>query len=219
MTITLQGQELLLLPERALFHPKSRSLICSDVHIGKTTDLLRSGIQVPMETARANILKLESLVERYSPDSFYVLGDLFHARRNMEFDSFAEFLKRHDAINFTLVKGNHDFLPDLTYEALGLNVFKEVSLEGIRLAHEAHEGVNSSITGHIHPKVKLRGRGRQSASLPAFTQSGEHLILPAFGRMTGGHFIRPEDYDEIYICAQEKVLRWDAKPERPRSAD
>ena len=217
MTITLNEQEFLLLPERALFHSKSRSLICSDIHIGKTTDLLKSGIQIPMESAMANILKLESLIERYDPVSLYIIGDLFHARRNREFDYFAQLIERHEEITFTLVKGNHDFLPDSVYEALGLTVLNDVLLDGILLMHEANEKENSSITGHLHPKVKLRGKGRQSASLAVFARSGEHLILPAFGRMTGGHFIQPEDFDDIFLCAQEQVLHWEAKPERTRN--
>ncbi|MDA0972430.1 MAG: ligase-associated DNA damage response endonuclease PdeM [Bacteroidetes bacterium] len=217
MTITLAKQDFLLLPEKALFHEASQSLICSDVHIGKTTDLLRSGIQVPMETAKANIMKLESLIERYRPVSFYVLGDLFHARRNNEFDDFAELLACHEDLQFILVKGNHDFLPDSTYETLGLKVRRDAQLHGILLTHEADNKVQHSISGHLHPKVKLRGKGRQSASLPIFARTGNRLILPAFGRMTGGHFIQPEDFDDIYLCAQEQVIRWEAKPERARN--
>lgn len=41
------------------------------------------------------------------------------------------------------------------------------------------------LAGHLHPAVRLMGKGRDSACLPCFVLQEGQLVLPAFGSLTG----------------------------------
>jgi len=53
--------------------------------------------------------------------------------------------------------------------------------------HDAVEKPTNSfiISGHIHPGVFIKGRGKQRIKLPCFQVTENQLILPAFSLFTG----------------------------------
>ncbi len=65
-------------------------------------------------------------------------------------------------------------------------VVDEAEVDGLILRHEAvPDEVRPELSGHFHPKLRLRVRGR-SVSRRCFVASACKLILPAFGALTGG---------------------------------
>ncbi|NND95490.1 MAG: ligase-associated DNA damage response endonuclease PdeM [Flavobacteriales bacterium] len=197
-----------LLSEKAVFLPSSECLIISDVHIGKTLDLQREGVRVPAIAATQNEKRISNLLTVHSPKTCYFLGDLFHYRHNSEFDSIKRIVRKHPSTKFVLIKGNHEILKDTTYEDLGLHLADEDRIDGIVLRH--HPMMDSeapSLSGHIHPKVRLSGRGRESMARPVFAIHGACMVLPAFGALTGGHKINPKEYSEVYVVASDEVIR------------
>ena len=62
----------------------------------------------------------------------------------------------------------------------------EAFVEGLVLRHEAERGESRpELSGHFHPKLRVRVRGRQ-VSRRCFVTTPTKLILPAFGALTGG---------------------------------
>jgi metallophosphoesterase superfamily enzyme len=63
-----------------------------------------------------------------------------------------------------------------------------------------------ALAGHIHPAVRLRGEG-DSLRLPCFWFGARYGVLPAFGAFTGNAEVRPRQGDQVYVIADEEVIR------------
>ena len=80
--------------------------------------------------------------------------------------------------------------------------------------HEAADGaVPGEVSGHYHPKARVRLRAR-SVSGRCFVTDGRRLILPSFGAYTGGlDVLRPDlrrlfaRRFEVLLLAADRILR------------
>ena len=61
------------------------------------------------------------------------------------------------------------------------------------------------IAGHLHPAVRLSGRGDDSLRLPCFWWRERLAILPAFGEFTGGATIAREAGDRVVAVAERRL--------------
>ncbi|MDZ4711428.1 MAG: ligase-associated DNA damage response endonuclease PdeM [bacterium] len=215
--IILNGEELILLPQKAIYIKSESSLLLSDIHLGKTGHFRNAGIALPPGLAYADFEILDELL--FESDlkikKIIVLGDMFHAERNVDWLIFEEWRNLRSEIHIQLIKGNHDKLSNFHYESLGIEVFDSAVLNKFLLVHnykdaESTEGLYK-ICGHIHPAVRIHGKGRQGLTLPCFYFGAEFGILPAFGSFTGKHIIRPEEKDIVFVIAgkghEKKVLQ------------
>jgi metallophosphoesterase superfamily enzyme len=62
------------------------------------------------------------------------------------------------------------------------------------------------LSGHIHPCIKLSGRGRSTARLPCFYFGKRQGLLPSFGTFTGSYPVEPKHGDQIFVIAEEKIM-------------
>ena len=228
--LNIQGQELELHPERVVFWKEGKALILSDLHFGKVSHFRRHGIQLPENASHHNFLRLRRVLDHYQPEEVFFLGDLFHSTANREFDTFADLLLDYAGQRFHLVKGNHDILPTRFYDRTPLEVHDEpFSIGPFQFHHHpvmelpSRKKLISSrtsengpdfdpdafhIAGHIHPGVVLKGAGRQYLRLPCFFRQAQQMILPAFGEFTGKATLDPRPGDEVYVIAEEEVVRF-----------
>lgn len=186
--ISVQNETLTLTNQRALFWKKHGTLVVSDLHIGKTAHFRKAGIPIPSVILDNDLQRLQILIDHFGAKIVLVVGDLFHAEKNSDVDQFKQFLQEQNAVNFELIKGNHDRFKDAFYEALGITVFKtHKDLGTIRFVHDEQHCSEEvfCISGHTHPGVFIRGRGKMSIKLPCFEVSEHRLILPAFSEFTG----------------------------------
>lgn len=79
LDLDLQGERLTLMPERALFWHRTRSLIAADLHLGKAGHFRTRGIPVPKGSQERTLNRLDHLIEIYDPEQVILLGDLFHS--------------------------------------------------------------------------------------------------------------------------------------------
>ncbi|MDT8438560.1 MAG: ligase-associated DNA damage response endonuclease PdeM [Wenzhouxiangellaceae bacterium] len=190
MKLTLAGNELELLAERAVWWPAQRTVIVADVHLGKDQVFRRAGIAIPAAVLAEELAALDRLIERCRPDRLLVLGDWVHAapadgeRWPAEI---AAWRRHHAELAIDLVLGNHDrriepWLPEWGIQAR----YDSILINQLNMVHEVDsENPEPGLSGHLHPVAWLSA-GRERVRLPAFACSREHLILPAFGRFTGG---------------------------------
>lgn len=200
----------LLLPERAIFFTDLATLIIADVHMGKVSHFRKAGIAVPQAASQANLEKLITLLMTVRPKRLIFIGDLFHSHYNSEWEGLAPIIKQFGSCSFELLPGNHDIMSVLQYERHGLIVLpKKVELtKNILLTHEPPDEELSGyvISGHLHPAVTLRGRGRQVATLPCFWFGKKQAILPAFGSFTGMKPIKPNVRDSVFAILKNEIL-------------
>ncbi|MCC5919805.1 MAG: ligase-associated DNA damage response endonuclease PdeM [Cyclobacteriaceae bacterium] len=202
-------EKLWLLPEKAVFIPERSSLLLADLHLGKAGHFRKAGIPISSEIHHADIQRLDRLILEHSPKEVFFLGDLFHSDMNNEWELFSSFLNHHPTVNFHLIKGNHDLLPQVIYSSSRILVHQiYYQLGPFHLVHDPDdlfEG-QDGFAGHIHPGTLLKGRGRDSIKLACFVKEPKLLVLPAFGEFTGLHCLPTESGRSFYPVTPQKVF-------------
>jgi uncharacterized protein len=200
-----------LLPQKALFWAAQNTLILADLHLGKTAHFRKEGLAIPQASSQADYNNLQQLMLQYQPARLLILGDLFHSYHNLEWQQLAQFLEKHPKLELDLVGGNHDILDTKYYNQLGINLLGSVlTLGNLLFTHQPAEAIAEgyfNICGHIHPGVRLEAKARQSVGLPCFFQKKNQLILPAFGHLTGLHYLNPKEASAIFAVHFGKVSK------------
>ncbi|MEM1325048.1 MAG: ligase-associated DNA damage response endonuclease PdeM [Bacteroidota bacterium] len=196
-------------PYKAIFWQEQSALLIADVHLGKVAHFRKSGIAVPRAAGQENWDKLLSLLMEYQPKKVWFLGDLFHSEYNDVWEELTTLIQQFSAVEFTLIKGNHDILSVEQYEAANLKVVDEIKQSRLLLTHHPLEEIPDgyyNLAGHLHPGVVLRGSGRQRMRLPCFYFGAQQAILPAFGSFTGMMTMQPKRGDQVFIVSDEQVV-------------
>lgn len=204
------NQELILTPEKALFWAENNTLVLSDVHLGKSGHFRKAGIAVPTNVNENNLERLNTLIAHFSPNRILFLGDLFHSDKNSEWESFRKWRNRNLHIEMHLTIGNHDFHSVKEYESIGLICSHCIEFIPFLFLHDFSEinEINDSypISGHVHPSVKLIGKGRQSIRVPCFYFGNEYALLPAFGSFTGTYTIKPKTEELVFGVVNDQII-------------
>lgn len=205
ISITIKGEQLDLDASGAVYWEAQKALLIADVHLGKIEHFRKNGSPLPAILGKKNYVQLDRVIEKYLPSKVYFLGDLFHSELNSEWMRFENWVKRQST-ELVLIKGNHDIIHAQAFEKLGIQLFNELKINPFLLNHEPTENKAFVICGHVHPGFRLRGKGKQYLQLPCFYQQKNQLILPAFGAFTGHHYIQPEEGEQVYLVAQNKLF-------------
>src|SRR5438067_473224 len=107
---TISGNTFILSADRCIYWQDTKSLILSDLHLGKTGHFRKSGIAIPQAIFKEDMQRLVSQLQLFKPEQVLIVGDLFHSHANKEHDFFLKWRKDFPKINFQLIKGNHDIL-------------------------------------------------------------------------------------------------------------
>jgi uncharacterized protein len=205
--IILRGEKFVMLPQRALYRPNEKELILCDIHFGKASHFRKHGLQMPEISHMADFERLQYLIRSLRPNAVMILGDLFHSDQNREWWWFKSLLLENSDTQFVLVEGNHDVLKESSYDVPNLLKAYTMEEDNFIFSHfPLPAGPRLNICGHIHPGIRLEGKARQSASFPCFYITGSHLILPAFGNLTGLAILEKEPDATYYIITGEKVI-------------
>ena len=184
--ITWATHKLILTNKKAIYWQGQRTLILSDLHLGKAAHFRRNGIPIPAQIHQKDLDLLEILLHYYDVQKVIVVGDLIHANANGEVLDFNNFLQKFQAIEFILIKGNHDRIADRKILDLGFkSVCNTLNVEGITFVHEPENCAEFQISGHIHPGVTVKLPTNKHFRLPSFVVSEQMIILPAFSQFTG----------------------------------
>lgn len=203
--VVVAGARLELLPERALWWPAAGALIVSDIHWGKSAHFRKHGLAMPAGIQTADGQRLADLVRQTRTERLIIAGDFFHSRMNQEVDDFTHWRAQHQELHIDFIPGNHDILPPEMYQQWQLQLHPH-GLESAPffIAHDAARKPGfMTIHGHIHPGIRL-GKGRP---LPCFCFAAHSIILPAFGSFTGCKLVAPQDYEQLFVVGEGKVLR------------
>lgn len=209
LDIEIKSHTFTLLTEKALYWKNSRTLLLSDLHLGKSGHFRRSGIAAPQQINETNLLRLSKLIESTNPRRILILGDLFHSSVNKEWTRFEEWRRECSQREIHLVMGNHDFLHERSYNNAAIQCHKQFEESGFRFTHfpeESDTPGDFTFCGHIHPGVRLKGPGRQSLHLPCFFQAENQMILPAFGEFTGLSMVDLKSADQLYAVTESTIV-------------
>lgn len=213
MKVDICGEALILDHRKAIYWSAQKALLLSDLHIGKAGHFRKHGIAIHNNVNRGTLWNLSALIADFEPKDVLILGDLTHDARNGEWEQFVDFVQMFPEISWKLINGNHDRLSAEDYENAGIKCYDQLDLGPFKLLHEFDETATSEryiISGHLHPAVRLKGKGRQNVKLSCFFFGESAGILPAFGEFTGRHVLQVEENDRVFAIAGNEVLPIDS---------
>lgn len=204
-----------LLPERAIYWPRRRTLIIADTHFGKAATFRAAGVPVP-EVIGADLDLLSAILAGHSATRLIIAGDLLHAsagRTAAVFDALGAWRRRHRELDVALVRGNHDARAGDPPECLGFRLLDEPAADDDdgRVCFVHHPEVSGSdgrctIGGHLHPAAVLSDGISSSLRAPCFWFRRESAVLPAFGRFTGCRTIAATLGDRVFVVGEGLVM-------------
>lgn len=214
------GEEFVLLESNALYWPRERTLLLADLHLEKGSWYAEHGQMLPPYDSRETLGRIADCVKATGAKRVVTLGDNFHdAKGTSRLDSHAagmlETLIR--AVDWVWITGNHDEEMEDTF---GAQIFEELEICGIFLRHEAVPGEHRyELSGHYHPKMRLRVRNRHIARpcavISRTNADSQRMIAPAFGAYTGGmdadapeiiSALSPANAIDAIVAAKGKLL-------------
>ncbi|MBD3729491.1 MAG: ligase-associated DNA damage response endonuclease PdeM [Sphingomonadales bacterium] len=209
--LSFAGEEFVMTGSRALYWPRESALLVADLHLEKASFFARHGQMLPPYDSRATLELLADAVRETGARRVYTLGDNFHddgglARMEPHAAGMLAALTR--SLDWVWITGNHD--PGLERQAGG-TIADELVVAGMVLRHKAAaQETRPELTGHFHPKLRLKLRDRH-ISRPCAVMSeggggGGRMILPAFGALTGGM----DAGDPEILSAMQPAARIDA---------
>ena len=215
--ITLAGEQLILLAEKAIAWPRTGSLIVADLHFGKPAAFRLSGIPVPESTTVSDLDRLDALIRVNRSQRLIVLGDFFHSaagRQPETMDALAAWCRKNAALEIVLVPGNHDKKSGEPPAGWKIQTVADGwSVEPFAFCHEPKSIAGRYVlAGHLHPAISLRERFGSGMRLPCFWFGRRGAVLPAFGSFTGMMNIRPLRGDRVFAVGDGEIMDLTASP-------
>jgi DNA ligase-associated metallophosphoesterase len=215
MRFTVLGNDFQALSGGGLFWIAERTLLVSDLHLGKEATFCGGGIPVPRGATRSTLRGVAGMIAQSGAEKVVILGDLFHARSSLADDvrsNFEGFLSDHPDVDMTLVCGNHDDSTGVLPAQWPMRIVRPPwDLGGVTLHHfpgPPSDGASLRIAGHTHPAFRIADRIASIGKLPCFhyERATRCITLPAAGRFTGTVAIRPAKGDRVWVIADERVF-------------
>ncbi|MGZ3874273.1 MAG: ligase-associated DNA damage response endonuclease PdeM [Mucilaginibacter sp.] len=212
VSFNLLNQDLLLLPQKTIYWKQEKALIAADVHLGKVGHFRKAGIAVPRDMEQNELAVLSDLIFEHQPEKLILLGDFFHSDMNSDWDWFILWRSQFPKLEIILIRGNHDIIDEDYYKQLHIVLYDSLLLGPFLMLHhplpqaDLQQAAGYVFCGHIHPGVRLVGKGRQTITLPCFAFGNKQAVLPSFGKFTGRVAIRSSKTDRIFAVTKDKVL-------------
>lgn len=211
LAIEVRGERLRLLPERAVYWERTKSLLVADAHFGKAATFRAMSIPVPRGTTMEGLTRLDALVRSTDATRVVFLGDFLHAKEGRSPETLGAFQDWHEAnpnVGLVLVRGNHDRHAGDPPPGLGVECIDAPLVEPpfVMTHHPGRSADGYVLAGHLHPGVPLYGTARQRERLSCFWFSAGCAVLPAFGDFTGLAEIVPVEGDRVYVIAGAEVV-------------
>ena len=209
--VDIAGEALRLLPERAAYWERARTLLVADAHFGKAASFRALGVPVPEGTTLDGLRRLDAMLARTRAQRIVFLGDFLHAREGRAPATLDALTRWHDErpnVELLLVRGNHDRGAGDPPPESGVRCVDAPLVEPpfVLAHHPAASRDGYVIAGHVHPGASLHGAGRQRERLPCFLLGAACMVLPAFGDFTGLAEIEAKAGERVWVVAADEIV-------------
>lgn len=211
-------EHLIMHPERSLYWENEKTLIIADLHVGKTGHFRKAGIGVPASVYKEDLIRLLGQILFFKAERLIIVGDLTHSIANRELDLFRKWRRDFSSLDVHLAKGNHDILDNKWYQEADIQVHNDpYQLNNFLFVHDVRKPKLAvpdgqyAFSGHVHPAVHIKGKGKQSLTFPCFYYTPAYCILPAFSRFSGTHKIEAKTDEQIFAVVEKEIIPIKAK--------
>jgi uncharacterized protein len=196
LSITINGETLLLDTSGAAFWPAERTLIFADLHLEKGSSYARGRQFLPPYDSEATLLRMAGAVARFNPSRIIALGDSFHDPDAAErLPPQGRALLAALPCEFVWIAGNHDPRPPAWLDG---QLTAEWRARGLTFRHEPGKDAQpGEIAGHLHPCAHVAKWGKR-VRRRCFAADGARMILPSFGAYTGGLDVGEEPIAKLF---------------------
>lgn len=211
LAIKIAGEELLLFADRAIYWERKQTLLVADTHWGKAATLRSAAIPVPEGTTRTDMQRLDALLRETSATRMVLLGDAIHAKQGRAprtMREIADWRDEHARLDILLIRGNHDRRAGDPPADLNIRCANAPYPEP-PFVFQHYPGPSSegyALAGHMHPAIRLTGRGKEKRTLHCYWFTQCCGVLPAFGALTGAALVAREQNDRVYVIADDEVI-------------
>lgn len=204
--VQVAGEQLLLRADRSLFWIRTATLVIADPHFGKPDTFRAAGVPLP-GGPEETLARLTEAIRTTQARRLVVLGDFWHDRTGVTealLAALEAWRTAHAGLQIDLVRGNHD----RSAPPSGWGSWMETLVEPpFVLTHiPAIPETGYGLAGHIHPGVRLTGRGRERLDLPCFRFGERCGLVPAFGGFTGLASTPPRPGERVFAIADGQVI-------------
>lgn len=211
LEIECAGEQLHLLPEKAVFWPREKTLLVADLHFGKPAAFRQSGLAVPESTTAYDLELLDHVLQRTGSERLIILGDFFHAaagRQPEMMEVVQRWREKQQRLKIILFPGNHDQRagpPPISWNVQSGGESWEPC--PFLFCHEPKEVPGHYVlSGHVHPAISLREKFGPGLRAPCFCFGPRRAILPAFGSFTGMHTVQRVKDERIFAIGDDQVI-------------
>ena len=209
---SLSGVKLRAAPSGALWLPEDGVVVVSDLHLGKANRIARrEGRLTPPYETMETLTRLADVLTAFRPRTVICLGDSFdddHVAAQFTEEERRFIASLMAGRRWIWIAGNHDPAPT---EFGGAHLAEHV-IGPLAFRHIAMAGAVGEVSGHYHPKVRMRGRR------PCFLVDDSRVILPAFGVYTGGLTVSDPVFDGLFAANALALMTGRAVTPAPRRA-
>ena len=134
-SVMLEGEELWLLPEKAVYWPSRRCLLIADAHFGKASAYRSLGQPVPQGTTTENLQRLDRLLSALPCAQVIFLGDFLHgpgSHASGTLSALRAWRARHPDLSMTLIRGHTTNTPERIASTVIMRRRKNTRIAGSR---------------------------------------------------------------------------------------
>jgi len=202
---------LTLLPFKAVYFEKHKTLLVSDVNLGKVGHFRNSPVALPDGLAETDLVILDKIINSLEINGIFILGDLFPNNENFDMRLFVAWRELHQNIDINLVKDNIDLMSDEVYANFEVRLHKKYYLwNRFLFTHKPLDkdaklsGCDYVFCGYINPGVNINGSGRPLRNLPCYYFDEKQCIMPAFGQPNRKSLVKPSIKDRAYAISEDR---------------
>ncbi|MDG2020908.1 MAG: hypothetical protein P8J59_03060 [Phycisphaerales bacterium] len=213
LEITIAGEPVKLLGDRAALLVDRGVLIVADLHLGTPETHRSLAVSMPEGIAEEALDRLERIIATWHPKRLMLLGDLVQLAENPNDPLIVAFTRWRHRINLPIsMIGSHAEASGTIPPSWRIDDDGEHRRIGpFELRHhpraddaEPRDDVPMLIAGHRHPVIPL-GSGLKRTLAHAFILEPRQLILPAFTPYARGVRVRPTTSRSVYAIADGAV--------------
>jgi putative SbcD/Mre11-related phosphoesterase len=164
-------------------------LVLADLHVGKAA---AANVEAPVGAGADMVERVETLCERFDPETVVVAGDLLHSFETVPhlveetLDGLRQVVRAADA-EVVVTPGNHDTMLDVVW---GGPTTPEYRIGDTVVCHghvEPEADADRYIVGHDHPTITIEGHTRACYLAGEGVYRGADLLMvPSFNRLVTG---------------------------------
>ena len=213
LDITIAGEPVKLLAERAALLVDRSNLVIADLHLGTPETHRSLAVSMPEGIAEEALDRLERIVARWQPKRITLLGDLVQLAEDPDDPLIVGFARWRHRINIPISMIGSDseasgtIPPSWRIDDDGEH--RRIGPFELRHHPRADDGESTDddsmlIAGHRHPVIPL-GSGSKRTLAHAFVLEPHQLILPAYTPYARGIRVRSGTSRSIYAIANGSV--------------